>query len=194
MVATGVPSLEAFSALAAATVLRTHDPDAAIAQLRRALMLAREGRALVAERIVLSEMAGVTALASDPAAAYLAVADALGAWQRDGLWRMEWGTLHSLMELLARSGRHRDLLVLHAAEQASTTAPPLQGDQRDRLTSAVERARRELGADAAAAALAHGHGLSNEQAVAFARVLVSGRVDGGPSDPPADAQLVIRPT
>lgn len=136
----------------------------------------------------------VPGLASDPTAANLAVADALGAWQRDGLWRMEWGTLHSLMELLARSGRHRDLLVLHAAEQVSTTAPPLLGHQRDRLTSAVERAERELGADTAAAALAHGRGLTDEQAVGFARALVIGGGGGGPSDPPADAQLVVRPT
>jgi len=157
-------------------------------------MLAREGRALVAERIVLSEMAALAALASDPTAAHLAVADALGAWQRDGLWRMEWGTLHSLMELLARSGRHRDLLALHAAAQVSTTAPPLLGDQRDRLTSAVERAERELGADAAAAALAYGRGLTDEQAVGFARALVISRGGSGPSDPPADAQLAVRPT
>lgn len=94
------------------------------------------------------------------------------------------------MELLARSGRHRDVLVLHAASQVSTTAPPLAGDQRDRMASAVAQAQRELGADGAAAARAHGRGLTDEQVVGFARTLVLGRDGGGLPDPPAAEQPV----
>lgn len=190
MEATGVPSVRAFATLGSATVLGSDDPDASIAQLRRAIALARRGRSLVTERIALSQMAAVAVLASDPAEALRVVADALGSWQRDGLWRMEWGTLRSLMELLARSGRHRDVLVLHAASQVSTTAPPLAGDQCDRLASAVAQAERELSADGAAAARAHGRGLTDEQVVAFARTLVLGRDGGGLPDPPAADQPV----
>jgi len=171
--ATGTPSLRSFAATASATILRRDDPDAALADLRRAIALAREGRSLVTERIALSEAAALAAQASNPAEALGAIADALGAWQRDGLWRMEWGTLHSLMELLARFGRHRDLLVLYAARQASPTAPPLVGDQLERLSSAVERAEAALGEGPAAAARAQGRGMTDDQAVAFARALLA---------------------
>jgi hypothetical protein len=170
--ATGTPSLRSFAATASATILRRDDPDAALADLRRAIALAREGRSLVTERIALSEAAALAAQASNPAEALGAIADALGAWQRDGLWRMEWGTLHSLMELLARFGRHRDLLVLYAARQASPTAPPLVGDQLERLSSAVERAEAALGEGPGAAARAQGRGMTDDQAVAFARALL----------------------
>jgi hypothetical protein len=93
------------------------------------------------------------------------------------------------MELLARSGRDRDLLVLHAAAQASTTAPPLGGDQLARLTSAVEGAERVLGPDRTAAARAQGRALTDDQAVAFARGLLVGGGNGGTS---ADTPLVGR--
>jgi hypothetical protein len=76
------------------------------------------------------------------------------------------------MELLARFGRHRDLLVLYAARQASPTAPPLVGDQLERLSSAVERAEAALGEGPAAAARAQGRGMTDDQAVAFARALL----------------------
>jgi predicted ATPase len=170
--ATGAPSLRSFAAIASATIVRRGDPDAALADLRRAIALAREGRSLITERIALSEAAALAAQASDPAIALGAIADALGAWQRDGLWRMEWGTLHSLMELLARLRRHRDLLVLDAARQASSTAPPLVGDQLERLTSAVERAAAALGEGPAVAAMDQGRAMTDDQAVAFARALL----------------------
>jgi hypothetical protein len=194
--ATGTPSLRSFAATASATILRRSDPDAALADLRLAIALAREGRSLVTERIALSEAAALAAQASNPADALGAIADALGAWQRDGLWRMEWGTLHSLMELLARLGRHWDLLVLDAARQASQTAPPLVGDQLERLSSAVERAESALGADPAAAARAEGREMTDDQAVAFARALLgddAGNIpDGVVSDPAVDVRPETR--
>jgi hypothetical protein len=171
--ATGAPSLRSFAAIASATILHRDDPDGALADLRRAIALAREGRSLITERIALSEAAALAAQARDPEDALGAIADALGAWQRDGLWRMEWGTLHSLMEMLARLGRHRDLLVLDAARRASLTAPPLVGDQRERLASAVERAATVLGEGPAAAARDQGRAMTGDQAVAFARALLA---------------------
>ncbi len=170
-----IPTAQAWAEIGRAIVMHSDEPDAGLAGLRRAIALARTGRRRLVERVAMSAVAAQAARARDPANALAAFGDVLGAWQRDGVWRMEWGTLQSFMELLERLDSHEELLVLSAAGAASATAPPLYGDQAMRLARAVERAERAVGADTAEAARARGRSLSDAQAVAYARSLVARR-------------------
>jgi hypothetical protein len=88
---------------------------------------------------------------------------------------MQWATLRTLIELLARLGRHADAAVLYGALRASTTAPPLVGTDAVRIAAAVDASRRRLGRERFEALSAQGAGLSDAEAVAFAMACVTGR-------------------
>ena len=165
----------AFAEIGTAMLLLDDDPDSAVRNLRSAIALARSVGSRLVERVAMSDIAAKAGRAPRPGPALEAFDDILGEWQRDGIWRMEWGTLQAFMELLARLDRHEDLLVLYAAGAASATAPPLYGDQANRLTQAVKRAEKAVGADTAEAARARGRSLSDAQAVAYAQSLVARR-------------------
>jgi len=165
----GVPSLMAFGATGWATVFGADDVDAAVGRLRRALSLARTVRARMLERIALSKLSTVSVRASDPAIAVDALLDALGGWQQDGAWRMEWATLYNAIELLGRLAMHEEAVVVHAASQQSPKAPALDGEQAQRIAGVVEEAERQMPREQLDAARAEGRTLSDNDAVAYAR-------------------------
>ncbi len=170
-----VPSVRAFAEIGTAFLLLSDDPDSALRKLQTAIALARSVRSRLIERIAMSNMAAIAGRVHDPEQALDAFDDMLAQWQHDGIWRMVWGTLQAFMELLVRLNRNEDLLVLYTAGAASPTAPPLYGDQATRLAQAVERAEQAVGPEAAEAARARGRSLSDADAVAYARSVVSRR-------------------
>lgn len=98
---------------------------------------------------------------------------------------MQWTTLRTLIELLARLGRDAEAAVLHGAMRASATASPLAGADEARMAQAVVTMRTRLGEEGFESACARGAALRDSDAVAFALACVG----GGP--PAGDATAML---
>jgi hypothetical protein len=87
---------------------------------------------------------------------------------------MQWATLRTLIELLARLGRDTDATALYGAMLASPTAPPVAGADIGRIGEAVAALRARLGEERFEAVRAEGELMSDNDAVAFALRCVGG--------------------
>lgn len=96
---------------------------------------------------------------------------------------MQWTTLRTLVELLARLARDLDAARLYGAMTASQTASPLAGADAARIAEAVAAVRSRLGDERFEAMRAAGASLSDGEAVAFALECVGRRSGGLPAQP-----------
>jgi predicted ATPase/DNA-binding SARP family transcriptional activator len=169
------PALQAWSDYANGEVRLEHAPGEALPHLRRSAATARRiGCRLIAGVAGLSA-ASCEARIGPPVEALAQYAQLIEHWRHDGAWNLQWATLRTLIELLARLGRHADAVVLHGALQASMAAPPVVGADAVRISRAIGASRRRLGHERFAALDAEGAGMSDDDAVAFALARVTGR-------------------
>jgi predicted ATPase/DNA-binding SARP family transcriptional activator len=162
------PSVEAFSDYTNGEVRLDHAPVEALPFLRRSVASARRvGSRLTAGLAGLSA-ASCEARVGDPAAALARYGELIDHWHRSGAWNMQWATLRTLIELLARLERDAEAATLYGAMLASATAPPLAGADAGRIAAAVAALRTRLGDDRFEALRAEGATLSDNDAVAFA--------------------------
>ena len=153
----------------------------ALPYLRRSVAAARRiGNRTIAGLAGLSTVS-IESRVGDPLQALSQYGDLIDHWDREGAWNMQWTTLRTLVELLARVGRDAEAALLYGAMTASATASPLVGADAARITEAVATMRARLGDERFEAAQAKGTALSDSEAVAFALECVGGRSDGLPS-------------
>jgi tetratricopeptide (TPR) repeat protein len=170
------PTLEAWSDYANGEVRLDHRPKEALAYLRRSVVAARR----IGNRLI-AGVAGLSAVScegrvGDPAKALAQYGQLIDHWHRDGAWNMQWTTLRTLIELLARIGRDAEAAVLYGALTASPTAAPLAGADAGRIGVAVAALRHRLGEARFEELHAQGAAMSGDDAVATARAYVAGRL------------------
>lgn len=143
-----------------------HAPLEALPYLRRSVAEARR----VGDRLC-AGLAGLSAVScearvGDQTKALTQYRDLIDHWHRAGAWNMQWATLRTLIELLARLGRDTEATVLYGAMLSSTTAPPVAGADAGRIASAVQALRLRLGDERFEALRTEGAALSDNEAVA----------------------------
>jgi predicted ATPase/DNA-binding SARP family transcriptional activator len=174
------PSLDAWSDYINGEVRLDCAPLEALPYLRRSVAAARR----IGNRTI-TGLAGLSAVSiearvGDPLQALSQYGDLIDHWDREGAWNMQWTTLRTLIELLARLGRDAEAALLYGALTASATASPLAGADAERITEAVAAMRARLGDERFEAKRAKGAALSDSEAVAFALECVGGRSGGLP--------------
>jgi len=179
--AVGNPSLDAWSDYVSGEVRLDLAPLEALPYLRRSVAAARR----IGNRTI-AGVAGLSAVScegrvGDPEQALSQYGELIDHWHRQGAWNMQWMTLRTLVELLARLGRDADAARLYGAMTASATASPLAGADAVRIAEAVATMRARLGDERFEATRAAGAALSDSEAVAFALECVGGRLDDLPS-------------
>ncbi|MGF1596521.1 MAG: hypothetical protein ACFCVK_06250 [Acidimicrobiales bacterium] len=145
----------------------------AINRLSSALCPSYGGRVEEAIAMCNFGLAGVSAIscearAGDPEKALGQYADLIDHWHRAGAWNMQWITLRTLIELLARLGRDVEAARLYGAMTASATAPPVAGSDATRIAEAVATMRSRLGDEQFEVVRAEGSALSDGEAVRYA--------------------------
>lgn len=86
-----------------------------------------------------------------------------------GDWTHLWTGLRGLVEVLARLGCDEPAGVLLGAVRGAVNAPPVYGEDAERLAAVEAELDERLGADAVAGLQARGRALTNDEAVRFAR-------------------------
>jgi ATP/maltotriose-dependent transcriptional regulator MalT len=181
------PSLCAWHDYADGEVRLETAPAEALPLLRRGLADARR-----AGNRLLVGVAGLSAVSCEarvgnPAAALLQYAEVIDHWCRHGARNMQWATVRTLIELLARIGRDDDAARLYGAMTASASAPPLAGADATRIADTLVTLRRRLGGARFGQLRAEGAGLSDDEALAHAHACCR---SVAPRRPPAgDATL-----
>jgi predicted ATPase/DNA-binding SARP family transcriptional activator len=176
------PSLSAWHDYADGEVRLESAPVEALPFLRRGLTGARR-----AGNRLLVGVAGLSAVScgarvGDPAAALLQYAEVIDHWRRHGARNMQWATVRTFVELLARMGRDDDAARLYGAMSASASAPPLAGADATRISEALDSLRRRLGQARLARLCTEGAGLSDDKALDHALACcVSSRLDNDPA-------------
>ncbi len=108
---------------------------------------------------------GYTSLATT----FAAVIDAL---QGAGDWTHLWTGVRSLVVLLARLEQNEPAGVLLGAVRGADSAPPVYGEDSERLAEVQARLEQRLGGEALAAGQARGRAMSDREAIAFARTTI----------------------
>jgi predicted ATPase/DNA-binding SARP family transcriptional activator len=162
------PAVRAFASFARGECLATRDPSRAIALVEEAAERARTCDAWFVEGVALVTAASLRARYGQPSAALPVFADLLRHWHRSGSWIQQWTTLRNLAELLARLGADEPAVVIASASASDETAGPAFGAESERLAAAMRGARRRLGDERSAAALARGRQLTGPQVVELA--------------------------
>ena len=173
------PSVDAWSDYVNGEVRMDHASLDALPYLWRSVDAARRiGNRLL---VGLAELSAVSceARVGDPRKALARYGELIDHWHREGAWNMQWTTLRTLVELLARLGRDADAAVLYGAMTASATASPLAGADEARIAEAVATMRARLGEEGFAAARARGAALADSDVVAFALACVDRAPAGG---------------
>ena len=173
------PSVEAWSDYINGEVRLDHAPLDALPYLWRSMDAARR----IGNRLLVG-LAGLSAVScearvGDPREALARYGELIDHWHREGTWNMQWTTLRTLIELLARLGRDVEAAVLYGAMTASATASPLAGADEARIAEAVATMRSRLGEGRFESALARGAALADSDAVAFALASVGGESRAG---------------
>ncbi len=168
------PSAIAWGLYAVGEVLLDGDPPRALGLLDRS----HEMAARVGSRF-LTGVAGTSATSlrarhGDPDEAVGRFPDLIDLWERAGNWTQQWTMLRSLITTLVRLGRDEPAAVLYGALQASHTAPPLFGADRERLTDVVRRLEERAGTQQVAAWMEQGSRLDETDVVAYARAAARG--------------------
>lgn len=101
---------------------------------------------------------------------------------------MQWATVRTLVELLARIGRDDDAARLYGAMRASPSAPPLAGADAARISAAMASLRHRSGPAMFTRLCTEGAGLSDDEALDLALACCgSGRLGNDPAGGPVTA-------
>ncbi len=173
------PTVQAFCDYVGGEIRIDTEPTAALPLLERARNVGR----LLGNRY-LSAIAGVSAVSCaarlrGPDQAVGGYAELLDYFDRAGSRAQQWTTVRTLVETLTRLGRDEQAAILHGALLASPSAPPLIGPDAVRMDDAVTTLAARLGRDRLGHLRAHGAGLGDDAAIAYAlRCTVDDRIGG----------------
>lgn len=174
------PSLKAWWLYGYGEALSELDPGGAAEMLREAATTARKVHNHMVEGIASVTLSSLAGRFGEPDRALPTFGEVIALWEARGAWTHQWITLRNLVELLARTGQTEAAVALHRASTTSASAPPLFGEQGDRLAALMEQARAELGEAAWTAARRRGAVLGDAEAVAFARATIARARDALP--------------
>jgi predicted ATPase/DNA-binding SARP family transcriptional activator len=170
----GCPSIAAWGLYHLGEVLLDHEP-------RRALVLLDEAQELAARvgSNFLTGIAGTSATTlrarhDDPERALRRFPELIDLWERAGNWTQQWTMMRSLVTTLGRLGHDEPAAVLYGALDASRTAPPLFGADRERLTDVLATIEGRVGRQQLAAWVERGRRLGDDEVVELARAAASG--------------------
>ncbi|MBJ8337813.1 winged helix-turn-helix domain-containing protein [Antrihabitans sp. YC3-6] len=153
--------------VAGESVLDT-DPATAAVRLARAMDLARRCGSSFVLGIAGSTAASLETRHGDAESAVELYRWLLPHWRRAGVRSLQWTTLRSVAELLARLGLTRAAAVLLGAVTSSAGGHDIYGEDDRRLRELADELRRILGTDMYTAALAEGGRLDDNAAAARA--------------------------
>jgi hypothetical protein len=169
----GNPTMRALVHYCQGEALLELDPTRAGTPLEQAVTLAAEvGNHMVsgiADVSLISLRARHGDASSQAARSFLGVIDRLhGA----GDWTHLWTGLRGLVTMLERAGQSEDAAVLLGAVRGAANAPPIYGEDLERLAEAERRLAEQLDRDVLAAAQARGRAMDDNVAIAVARAAI----------------------
>ena len=129
--------------------------------------------------VALTSAASVRTRHGDPRDAVPLFCDVLEHWRQLGDWTHQWTVLRNLVDLLVRTGRHREAAVLHGALTARAGAVPTFGADAVRMEQALDVLETRLGRDTVATLRSRGGRLRDDEVVATAMSFLTGP---GPSE------------
>ena len=129
----GNPTMLAAASYALGEALMIQDPTRAAALFDRAATLARSVRNRLLSGVAAVSAASLLAREGEPTAAFRSFETVMDDLQGASDWTHLWTGLRSLVELLTRIGADHDAAFLHAAVTHRPTAPPVYGEDSDRL-------------------------------------------------------------
>jgi hypothetical protein len=169
----GNPTMRALVHYCQGEALLELDPTRAGTPLEQAVTLAAEvGNHMVsgiADVSLISLRARHGDASPQAARSFLGVIDRLhGA----GDWTHLWTGLRGLVTMLERAGQSEDAAVLLGAVRGAANAPPIYGEDLERLAEAERRLAEQLDRDVLAAAQARGRAMDDNVAIAVARAAI----------------------
>lgn len=164
----GNPTMHTILAYAMAEALSADDPLQAIEHCQRASDLATPVRNQLLLGVTSVTLASLRARHGDTASALRSFRQVIDHLYEGSDWTHLWTGLRSLVELLARAGAHEPAAVLHGAVTGAATAPPVYGDDAERLATVADTLAAALGADALTAARQQGRAMHDHEAVTYA--------------------------
>ncbi|MDQ4071159.1 MAG: winged helix-turn-helix domain-containing protein [Actinomycetota bacterium] len=168
------PSATAWGLYGLGEVLLDRDPPRALALLDESHELAATVGSAFVVGLAGTSATSLRARHGDPDAALRRFPGLIDLWERAGNWTQQWTMLRSLVSTLARLGLDEPAAVLYGALTASRTAPPLFGDDAQRLTDVVKGMEERAGPRQLAEWVEQGRRLRDEEVVAFARATAGG--------------------
>jgi hypothetical protein len=168
----GNPSMLAAASYALGEAVMFRDPARAAALFERAGTLARTVRNRLLSGVAAVSAASLLAREGEPADALRSFATVIDELHSANDWTHLWTGLRSLVELLTRIGADHDAAFLHAAVTHRPTAPPVYGEDSDRLRTVVATLTGRLGPAALDDAKTRAAVLTDEDVIAWARVVI----------------------
>jgi tetratricopeptide (TPR) repeat protein len=153
------------------------DIDLARARLGRAIELAELTKASFVRGVAGASKASIEARSGDPEVAAADYRWLIPHWQRAGMWSTQWTMLRSIVDVLARLGRHREAAVLEGAVRSTVAGHRIFGADAVALGEVGARLRAALGDDSYRTSREEGARLDGQAAVELALAALS----GGPS-------------
>jgi predicted ATPase/DNA-binding SARP family transcriptional activator len=144
------------------------DPERAIVLLEEATELARSCDAAFIEDVAHLTSVSIRGRQGAPRDALPAFSELIEHWRHRGNWTQQWTTLRNLAELLVRSGADEQAVLIAAAADVASAAPPTFGVEYDRLSHALAAARERLGEDRFEAARTRGRRMDRHEVVDLA--------------------------
>ncbi len=167
------PSLRAWTLYGCGEVLSEQSPDQALHALREAVELARAVGNTMVLGVASVTIGSIGGRFGDLTEALDVCDQVIALWHERGGWVHLWTMIRNLVELLARAEAAEQAVALHAAAAASSSAPPVFGEQAARLADLTRKLGTSIGSAAFDEASQRGAALTDEQAVAFARTAIA---------------------
>ncbi len=178
------PTMHSILAYAMAEALSGEDPLQAIEHCQQASDLATPVRNHLLLGVTSVTLASLGARHGDTAPALASFRQVIDHLYEGSDWTHLWTGLRSLVELLARAGAHEPAAVLLGAVTGAATAPPVYGDDAERLATIAGTLANALTEDALTAAQQQGRGMHDHQAITYAIYAIEAaqtRIAAGPA-------------
>lgn len=168
----GNPTMRAMAAYDLGEALMKDDVAHAMARFEEAVSYATAvGNRMVAGVAAVSATS-LRARHGDPSEALRSFRTMIDHLHQATNWTHLWTGLRSLVELFVRIGANDPAAILYAAVTSAPTAPPVYGDDADRLTTAGHTLAQRLGAAAMAEARARAADMADDEVLGYARVAI----------------------
>ncbi|MFG2195920.1 BTAD domain-containing putative transcriptional regulator [Streptomyces sp. NPDC048639] len=135
----------AYAAYFTGEAVMPHDPDRALAELRRSYDIASRIGATFVAGVAKTSFATLRARHAPTAASFVFYGHTLRHWHDHGNRTQLWVTIRNLIPLLSGRGEDERAVAVHAAMTSSTAAPRVYGPELAAIERSVEESRRRLG-------------------------------------------------